>query len=65
VQRSSESFGALAAALAKAQAAAGNTYFKTWQSVPQSLIKSIIADIRKRKGLNPDPPSADEFIDKE
>ena len=42
-----------------------NTYFKTWQSVPQSLIKSIIADIRKRKGLNPDPPSADEFIDKE
>ena len=31
-----------------------NTYFKTWQSVPQSLIKSIIADIRKRKGLNPD-----------
>ena len=42
-----------------------NTYFKTWQYVPQSLIKSIIADIRKRKGLNPDPPSADEFIDKE
>ncbi|MGA8403872.1 MAG: elongation factor EF-2 [Nitrososphaeraceae archaeon] len=42
-----------------------NTYFKTWQSVPQSLIKSIIADIRKRKGLNPEPPSADEFIDKE
>jgi elongation factor 2 len=42
-----------------------NTYFKTWQHVPQSLIKSIIADIRKRKGLNPEPPSADEFIDKE
>lgn len=42
-----------------------NTYFKTWQAVPQSLIKSIIADIRKRKGLNPEPPSADEFIDKE
>lgn len=42
-----------------------NTYFKTWQPVPQSLIKSIIADIRKRKGLNPEPPSADEFIDKE
>ncbi|MGA9745264.1 MAG: elongation factor EF-2 [Nitrososphaeraceae archaeon] len=41
------------------------TYFKTWQPVPQSLIKSIIADIRKRKGLNPEPPSADEFIDKE
>lgn len=42
-----------------------NTYFKTWQPVPQSLIKSIIAEIRKRKGLNPEPPSADEFIDKE
>ena len=42
-----------------------NTYFKTWQHVPQSLIKSIIADIRKRKGLNPESPSADEFIDKE
>lgn len=42
-----------------------NTYFKTWQPVPQSLIKSIIADIRKRKGLNHEPPSADEFIDKE
>lgn len=42
-----------------------NTYFKTWQPVPQSLIKSIIADIRKRKGLNPESPSADEFIDKE
>jgi len=42
-----------------------NTYFKTWQPVPQSLIKSIIADIRTRKGLNPEPPSADEFIDKE
>jgi elongation factor 2 len=42
-----------------------NTYFNTWQPVPQSLIKSIIADIRKRKGLNPEPPSADEFIDKE
>jgi elongation factor 2 len=42
-----------------------NTYFKTWQPVPQSLIKSIIADTRKRKGLTPEPPSADEFIDKE
>jgi elongation factor 2 len=42
-----------------------NTYFKTWQPVPQSLIKSIIADIRKRKGLNPEPPSADDLIDKE
>lgn len=42
-----------------------NTYFKTWQPVPQSLFKSLVLDIRKRKGLNPEPPSADEFIDKE
>jgi elongation factor 2 len=42
-----------------------NTYFKTWLPVPQSLFKSLITDIRKRKGLNPDPPSPDEFIDKE
>jgi elongation factor 2 len=42
-----------------------STYFKTWQPVPQSLLKPLITDIRKRKGLNPDPPSPDEFIDKE
>jgi elongation factor 2 len=42
-----------------------STYFKAWQPVPQSLFKSLITDIRKRKGLNPDPPSPDEFIDKE
>ena len=43
----------------------GVSYFKTWQPVPQSVYKNIVADIRKRKGLNPEPPSADEFIDKE
>lgn len=42
-----------------------STYFKTWQPVPQSVYKDIVADIRKRKGLNSEPPSADEFIDKE
>jgi elongation factor 2 len=42
-----------------------STYFKTWQPVPQSLFKNLVTDIRKRKGLNPDPPSPDEFIDKE
>jgi elongation factor 2 len=42
-----------------------STYFKSWQAVPQSVIKTLIADVRKRKGLNPEPPSADEFIDKE
>ena len=42
-----------------------STYFKTWQAVPQSILRSIVADIRKRKGLNPEPPGHDEFIDKE
>ena len=42
-----------------------NTHFKAWSPVPKSLQATLIADIRKRKGLSPEPPSADEFIDKE
>jgi elongation factor 2 len=42
-----------------------NTYFKTWQVVPQSIFKTLVNDVRKRKGLNPEAPTADEFIDKE
>jgi elongation factor 2 len=42
-----------------------NTFFKTWQPVPQSIFKNLIVEIRKRKGLNPEPPTPDEFIDKE
>jgi elongation factor 2 len=42
-----------------------STYFKAWQVVPQSILRSLIAETRKRKGLNPDPPNAEEFIDKE
>src|ERR687884_448482 len=42
-----------------------NTYFKTWQAVPQSIFRNLVAEIRKRKGLNPEPPHYDEFIDKE
>jgi elongation factor 2 len=42
-----------------------NTYFKAWQVVPQSILKPLVNDIRKRKGLNPEPPNPDEFIDKE
>jgi len=42
-----------------------NTSFKEWSEVPRSLLSSAIADIRKRKGLPPEPPRADEFIDKE
>ncbi|MDP9493105.1 MAG: elongation factor EF-2, partial [Thermoproteota archaeon] len=42
-----------------------NTYFKTWQVVPQSIFKTLVNETRKRKGLNPEPPTSDEFVDKE
>ena len=42
-----------------------STFFKSWQPVPQSVVKNLVQDIRKRKGLNPEPPTPDEFIDKE
>jgi elongation factor 2 len=42
-----------------------STYFKTWQPVPQSIFRNLVREIRKRKGLNPEPPTPDEFIDKE
>ncbi|MGI0004939.1 MAG: elongation factor EF-2, partial [Nitrososphaera sp.] len=41
------------------------TYFKTWSPVPNSIFRNLVADTRKRKGLHPEPPSPDEFIDKE
>ena len=42
-----------------------NTSFKAWTEVPKSMLTSAVADIRKRKGLAPDPPTANEFIDRE
>ncbi len=42
-----------------------NTSFKAWTEVPKSLFKTAIADIRKRKGLAPDPPDISDFIDKD
>ncbi|MBC8156815.1 elongation factor EF-2 [Armatimonadetes bacterium] len=42
-----------------------NTYFKNWQIVPQSIFKTLVNETRKRKGLNPEPPTSDEFVDKE
>ncbi len=42
-----------------------NTSFKAWSQVPKSMFATAIADIRKRKGLAPDPPNIGEFIDKE
>jgi elongation factor 2 len=42
-----------------------NTHFKAWTPLPGSIQTQVIADVRKRKGLAPEPPSPDEFIDKE
>jgi elongation factor 2 len=42
-----------------------NTYFKAWAEVPKSRLSEAVADIRKRKGLAPEPPSIGDFIDKE
>ena len=42
-----------------------NTHFKAWSEIPKSLLLQVVSDIRKRKGLAPEPPSPNEFIDKE
>ena len=42
-----------------------NTHFKAWTPIPNSVLPTILAEIRKRKGLSPDPPTANEFIDSE
>ena len=42
-----------------------NTSFKEWTEVPKSMLKTAVEDIRKRKGLAPEPPGVGEFIDKE
>ncbi|HIG89299.1 MAG TPA: elongation factor EF-2, partial [Candidatus Thioglobus sp.] len=42
-----------------------NTSFKEWTEVPKSMLATAVADIRKRKGLAPEPPGINEFIDKE
>lgn len=42
-----------------------NTHFKAWAEVPKSIQTEVISNIRKRKGLAPDIPSPNEFIDKE
>ncbi len=42
-----------------------NSHFKAWSEVPKSLQTQVITDLRKRKGLAPDPPSLNEFIDKD
>jgi elongation factor 2 len=42
-----------------------NTYFKSWAPVPTSMLLPLVQGIRKRKGLSPEPPTPNEFIDRE
>ena len=42
-----------------------NTSFKSWSEAPKSIQSKITSDMRKRKGLAPEPPTPGEFIDKE
>ena len=50
---------------ATAGKAVWNTHFKLWQAVPANMLMGLVTEIRKRKGLPPEPPKAEEFIDKE
>jgi elongation factor 2 len=38
------------------------TQFSHWQLVPKSLLPSVVAEIRKRKGLSETPPNYKDFI---
>jgi len=38
------------------------TQFSHWQVLPKSLLNSVVSEIRRRKGLPPEPPSYTEFI---
>jgi elongation factor 2 len=42
-----------------------NTHFKAWSPAPASMLLPLVIEIRKRKGLPPEPPRPEEFIDKE
>jgi elongation factor 2 len=50
---------------ATAGKAVWNTHFKLWQPVPTNMLMGLVTEIRKRKGLPPDPPNPAEFIDNE
>jgi elongation factor 2 len=41
------------------------TQFSHWAPVPDSMQQTVIAEIRKRRGLNPTPPRVDEFLERE
>ncbi|MEM2876143.1 MAG: elongation factor EF-2, partial [Candidatus Bathyarchaeia archaeon] len=41
------------------------TQFSRWAPVPESMQADVIAQIRKRRGLSPSPPKAEEFYEEE
>jgi elongation factor 2 len=41
------------------------TQFSAWAYLPESLQGEVIGEIRKRRGLDPRPPTAEEFFEKE
>ena len=50
---------------ATAGKAVWNTSFKGWAPVPTNMLGQLITSIRKRKGLPPEVPKPEEFIDEE
>jgi elongation factor 2 len=42
-----------------------NTHFKAWTPIPNSILTKVIGEIRKRKGLAPEVPTPDEYVDSE
>ncbi len=38
------------------------TEFSRWESVPSSILKQTLADVRKRKGLSPEPPKPQDLL---
>jgi elongation factor 2 len=39
--------------------------FDHWEKVPDNIAKEVVRQIRERKGLPPETPTADMFIEKE
>ncbi|MHC1564052.1 MAG: elongation factor EF-2 [Candidatus Hecatellaceae archaeon] len=39
------------------------TEFLKWEFVPASMVSQIIRDVRKRKGLSPEPPTIKDFVE--
>ena len=38
--------------------------FASWAPVPTSMLLQVIQEIRKRKGLTPEPPKAQDFMER-